>query len=115
MTTVHPSKIRKAQVSSGLKWTPTKWFQIDPLKAGFNKGNSVIWLFSQSVPHLGLKPYQYVRFDVALFPFLTEDPSMTEKYYKKLQPGERLLNFMGMPHVLFKGRLSISILKVFEV
>ncbi len=41
--TVHPRKIKKAQVTAGLQWHQVKWFQIDPIEEGFNEENAVIW------------------------------------------------------------------------
>jgi hypothetical protein len=115
MTAVHPEKIRDYFKLTGVVQRKTKWFKLDPYDLDPEKGT--IYLYNEwrmggknnfsaknFVPFapLDLRKYNF-------FPQKTLDYLMEE-----VEAGRQPFMFHHVPHVLYKGSISVKGVKVIE-
>lgn len=110
LSPVHPARIREALVEVGYAWRPRAWFELDPSALGFNEENSVIYFTGRrkkgdfKTTQTQFEPYSPDRLTQ-----LTRLPQMTVNHYQSAQnDGQPILLFHGVPHILHRGSIDIS-------
>lgn len=116
---LHPSQIMEQRIKAGLEWTQTTWYEIDPVKAGFDSSNATIWLMLPGGYNDAgelLKPEHFVPFSLeALGQFQSLTPEAIDAYRTSVEKKTTFLLFNRVPHVFFKGTIDITQHKVIEV
>ncbi|WP_349295663.1 hypothetical protein ABEB22_14305 (plasmid) [Thioclava sp. 'Guangxiensis'] len=110
---VHPEAIRAAFVEAGHTWPKegVTFLGINADHAGFSTDDTVIWLYENAGPNADLAaakkdvvPYSADR--VARFSVL---PDRTRDYLREMKATDRRpLLFVGVPHVLHRGRVALD-------
>jgi hypothetical protein len=111
---VHPEKIEAALKPAGFRPSKLKWYEIDPQECNFNSSNTVIYISPMRdrndfmTDESDFEPFSLERLSQ-----LNEVPAATIEYFTKAkEQGERPLLFHHIPHILFRGSLSIDGLRV---
>lgn len=106
---VHPRYIKQLFKEEGIKLPLFRWFEI-PL-GKLNLSYTAVYLFHQ------LRPYgdhndedtDFVMLSDIPFEPLTHPPELLREHIQMAQSeGRRPFPFMGIPHILYKGTLSIA-------
>lgn len=110
---LHPRLVGEALVRAGFSHQPRKWFAVDPVRHGFTKSNSSLYLH---LPHAASEQAEdFVDFLPAQLAQFQALPEATVQYYLECKSkGVRPLLFAWVPHVLFRGRLEIAALETIE-
>jgi hypothetical protein len=114
---VHPGKIQQLLTEVGYARKPRRYYEIDPLKKGFDTTNAVIFLHQRvKLEKFQLEEADFRVFHLAELSSLGEIPEATVTYYREMfEQGKRPLTYLYVPHILYQGRLDISDVKVIEV
>ena len=112
-STVHPEGIRDAILKTGHPWPKAgrRFLVIDPARAKFNERNTVIYLAADTGPTTDFvtpKP-DVVSYDPALLAKHTHVKTGTLDYLCEMRAAnQRPLLFVGIPHVLHRGPISLE-------
>jgi len=113
---VHPAKIKAAMEEAGLKIGPHKWkfFEIDT--ALLSPSNTIIWEYREHhhSPFI-MNKSECIPFEPHLLEKYTEIGEWTRRYYKEVKPGTRVLPYVGIAHVLYKGQLNVEDVTIIDV
>ncbi len=111
---IHPLKIKKTLSDFGISWEPGDWFEIAPDQLKSMETNGVIYK---------TKPKEKGNFSIEedeIFDLNVESLSeaqmitdITLAHYQRYKEGKEkyLFTFHGIPHILYKGVISVHSLK----
>ena len=104
LTPVHPQKTRNALRRAGIPWSVLTYYEI-PVSM-FNPDNAVMMYWARG--NLVFEQFGLVPIDR-----YSEIPFETIDYYKKCSPEAPFLQ-QFVPHVLYRGQLNITGLRIVE-
>lgn len=105
LSPVHPTRVVEAYQELGYKLTSI-CYQIDAGTLDANK--TVIYWYKYLDFRDRQKPDNFERFSVDKLTSISELPQVTKKYYQSMfEKGERPLQYVGVPHILYKGSINI--------
>ncbi|MBE9064770.1 hypothetical protein [cf. Phormidesmis sp. LEGE 11477] len=111
---VHPTLIRAGLLTAGFELRPMQWFEADPIALAFNPNNTTIYLHPPK-DRLDFTKMadDFQPFDYELLEDFSGLPAATLAYYRESKEENRFpLLFHRVPHVLYRGSLSIQSLRV---
>ena len=107
LTAVHPKKIKDALDTD----KTFQYYQIDPHR--LTPDNTVVYRYDQTGPLTKEDVTTYNPNKVAGY---AELPEETKEYYQEMQKqGKRPLLFVHVPHILYKGSITVSDAEVITV
>jgi len=108
---VHPRDVKKALMDAGRKEAiEQRYFEIDP--HALDPASTVVYLY----PDREKSPSDFVPYDPERVAEYSKLPDATASYYAdKIAKGERPLLYVRVPHILFKGSLETSGIRVISV
>lgn len=111
---IPPTELKSALLEAGMKDKEWSFYQIDPLSLDLK--NTVTYLHDDighiSVPDVS----EFVAFRSQDLPELSKIPDTTKQYWKEqYDRGVKPLIFLGIPHILYKGLIDVSVAKVVTV
>jgi hypothetical protein len=114
---IHPSLVCNELNRRGIRIEQSRWFEIDPEQHGFSSLNTSIFLHPvREFGDFEQRDEDFAEFSLESLDLYRELPQATSKYFEECaRDGENPLIFLWVPHVLFRGELKISSLKVIEV
>ena len=114
---VHPSKVQWALGQAGFPPKKRRYFEIDPFEKGLNATNAVIFLHERiKLNKFQLQEEDFRAFNPEALNELREIPETTQLYYRKMfEQGKRPLVYLYVPHILYRGILDLSGVRVIEV
>ncbi len=115
-STVHPAKIKAAMEESGHTIGSRKWRYFEVDAAFFSPSNTVIWEYRERHrTRLLIDESECFPFEARLLGKYTEVGKWTRRYYAEVKPGARVLPYVGIAHVLYKGHLNVEGVTIIEV
>lgn len=117
-TSVHPSAIKHGFLSVGKTWKTLKWGQIDIQKGYFSADNTVVYYpdVSREIGNFTLQPDRFSLFEPARIITTYELPQVTIAYYRECVTNQTtIFAWRGLPHILYRGSISIDDIEVIEV
>jgi hypothetical protein len=109
LSPVHPGRVAELARGWGLGWCETEWFEFDPRALKFSAADTAVFRYTDTSISTVLPAEQFERFDVEKLCEMSEIPDRTREYYASMSRGDgRYLIFVGVPHVLHKGSLSVA-------
>ena len=113
---VHPAKIKAAMEEAGHKVGSRRWRYFEVDSAFFSPENAVIWEYRERQgPPFPINESECLPFEPRLLSKYTEVGKRTRRYYAGIKPGVRILPYVGIAHVLYKGHLNVEGVKIIEV
>ena len=113
---VHPAKIKAAMEEAGHTVSSRRWRYFEVDAAFFSPDNAVIWEFRERQgPHIPIDESEGLPYEPRLLVKYTEVGEWTQRYYAEVKPGARVLLYVGIAHVLYKGHLNVEGVKIIEV
>ncbi len=111
---VHPSLVKEALIEAGrTKSFDIEFFEVDPHL--LTSENTIVYLYRHSNMEDKLKEDNFAKYnpdDIAQYSPL---PQETKDYYKEmLSQDKKPLLFHRVPHILFKGSLDTSKIKIIK-
>ncbi|WP_298973067.1 hypothetical protein [uncultured Roseobacter sp.] len=112
-STVHPEAIRDAMLRAGHSWPDNgrRFFGVSVDEAGFSAGNTVIWRYEDAGPaaDIAAAKSDIVPYSPGCVAELDALHHRTEKYFQEMHAlGCRPLLFVGVPHLLHRGPVSLK-------
>ncbi len=112
-STVHPSRIRDAMIQTGHGWPDhgVRFLAIRSDSPMFAAGNTVIWQYTDTMRTDITKPKaDVVPYTLNALAELNELQAGTLTYLRKMKgEGHRPLLFVGVPHVLHRDKIPLSL------
>jgi len=113
---VHPAKIKAAREEAGHTFGSRRWRYFEVDGAFFSPDNAVIWEYRERQgPHFPIDESECLPYDPRLLVKYTEVGEWTRRYYAGIKPGARVLPYIGVAHVLYKGHFNVEGVKIIEV
>ncbi len=114
---VHPARIQTALAAAGFARKRRRYFEIDPLGKGFNAANAVIFYHQRiTLEAFRLEEADFQAFHPEGLKTLGEVPAATMAYYREsFQRGKRPLVYLYVPHILYRGTLDSTGIRIIEV
>jgi|TARA_B100001964_G_C13930059_1_gene464148 hypothetical protein len=114
LSAVHPQKIENELKKFGSALRGRKFFQIDPNL--LEPKNTTVYLFKQTDSKDKFVPENWTEYNPNDLEKYNKPSNKTIDYYKRtLAEGERPLLWLFIPHILYKGSIDTSKLKIIEV
>ena len=106
---VHPSEIKGALLKAG-KDMLFEFYEIDPHL--LNPTLTTVYLYNRPKG----EPKEFIPFDPDALEQYSKFPDQTKEYYSKMiSAGKDPLLFHLVPHILYKGSIDISTVKILNV
>jgi hypothetical protein len=105
---VHPGEIHAALVRAGHHSSPGRWFEV-PITP-FTNENTVLYLpkaYKTTPPFLAYSPETLLQHTVF--------PPFQEVLYRQVAPGNPVLLFNGIIHVMYKGVIDLHDVRIITV
>jgi hypothetical protein len=113
LSPVHPGELAEALEAAGLELERRRFFEVDA--ARLDPGRTLVFLNSTDREHR-FDDGQWSWFEPGLVSPLTRLPEATRAYYAQCaRAGASPRLFAYVPHVLFRGSLDVTGLRVVEV
>ena len=113
---VHPTKIRAAMEEAGHTTGSHKWRYFEVNAAFFSPDNTIIWEYRERPhPHFQIDENECLPYETRLLDNYTEVGEWTRRYYAEHKHSARVLGYMGIAHVLYKGHLNVDEVRIIEV
>lgn len=116
---VHPKLIRGAIDATGHAWPsePTLWIEASPSSIGMTRENAAVYLpRPREQGDFTVEDSDFKPFSQSLLAEINELPSQTVAYYRECaSTGERPFLFHLIPHVLYKGIVALTDVKVLRI
>lgn len=108
-TPLHPAQVAQLARSEGLVWHEAKWFEIDPVAAGFTSANTAVFRYANIDLEYPIPRDEFESFDIERLALMCDLPQPTRDYYRSIPRGSsRYFIFAGVPHVLHRGSVDIE-------
>lgn len=106
LSPVHPSDIKNA-LGSAFRPRGFRFYVIDPVI--LNPEKTIVYLSDEGKS--GIK--NFVQFNVESLPEYSKFPERTQRHYDDfIAKGKQPLLFDGIPHILYKGSIEVTDLKI---
>ena len=105
---VHPRDIRAALARAGHHRPPWRWFEIPIMP--FTSENTVLYLpkaYETTPPFLAYSPETLLQY--------TAFPPLQEALYRQIAPGNPVILFNGIVHVMYRGVIDLQDVHVITV
>jgi hypothetical protein len=113
---VHPAKIKAAMEEAGHTTGYRRWRYFEVNAAFFSPNNTVIWEYRERPhPHFPIDESECLPYEPRLLGKYTEVGDWTRRYYTEVKPGARVLPYVGIAHVLYRGHLNVQEVKMIEM
>ena len=113
---VHPAKIKAAMEEAGHTTGYRRWRYFEVNAAFFSPNNTVIWEYHERPhPHFPIDESECLPYEPRLLGKYTEVGEWTRRYYTVVKPGARVLPYVGIAHVLYRGHLNMEEVKMIEM
>ncbi|MDR3546937.1 MAG: hypothetical protein P4M11_01445 [Candidatus Pacebacteria bacterium] len=111
LTAVHPSMVKKAYEETGFKFDlPFRFYEIEPEALDPKRATVMLFPEHRSEPNV-YRPYSPANIDQ-----YSEFPERTMAYYEAMfSEGVLPLLFLFIPHILYRGTLNVSNLRIIKV
>ncbi|MBP6904494.1 MAG: class I SAM-dependent methyltransferase [Candidatus Pacebacteria bacterium] len=104
---IHPEEIKKALIEAGIQTREGKFYQIDP--AIFPVEDTTVYLYRHSKKENNMEPENFTSYDPTALEQYASVSEGTKAYYKEMyEKGERPLLYVKVPHILYKGSITIK-------
>jgi hypothetical protein len=114
---VHPRHIRDAYIAVGKTWPGLKWFEVDTVALNFTPENTVFFHsdMSREKGDFSIDKEAFEPFKPDLLANMREMPPHTLDYYKEAAAaGEPIFTWMGITHVMHRGRIAFDDMRSFQ-
>ena len=82
----------------------------------FSPNNTVLWEYRERPhPHFPIDESECLPYEPRLLGKYTEVGEGTRRYYTEVKPGARVLPYVGIAHVLYRGHLNVQEVKMIEM
>jgi hypothetical protein len=113
---VHPTKIKAAMEEAGHIFGYSRWRFFEMDAAFFSPSNTVIWEYRERHrKRFLIDESECFPYEPHLLDRYTKVGEWTRRYYAEVKPGFRVLPYVGIAHVLYKGHLDVEEVKIIEV
>lgn len=114
LSPVSPTDLKSALLEAGMQEKEWSFYQIDP--GILDPTNTVTYLHKNidqmAVPDVS----EFVPFRFKDLPELSQIPETTKQYWKEqYDGGVKPLIFLGIPHILYKGSIDVSVTEIVTV
>lgn len=108
LTAVHPQVVKDAMVEAGYKGNyQVTCYEIDPYS--LDPKNTVVYLYIKEPKNGECYPEEFVPFDPDTVEQYAAIPQVTKDYYRTcLSEGRMPLAFPWVPHIFYKGPISVK-------
>jgi hypothetical protein len=116
LTPVHPDLVKKALIEAGRQEELSfQCYEIDP--STLEPERAVIFKSTMSTDNDELsQASNFVPFSSDVLKEYSEIPEISKEYYRNtLAAGSKPFLFRGIPHILYKGRLDVSGIKIITI
>lgn len=112
-STVHPAMIRAAFIDTGHDWPRRgiRFLVVDADRAGFTTDDTAIWLYKDAGPttDMAAAKTDVVPYTADRIAHLTTLHDRTVGYLREMKAADRRpFLFVGIPHVLHRGAVSLD-------
>jgi len=114
LSAVHPQQLRDASEKVGFRLPESfRSFEIDPHLLDPDK--TAVWLFRERFQSKYIVPGNYARFDPDDIASYADIGERTLNYYREeVAAGRNPFLFIYVPHILYKGTLDVSAMRIVE-
>jgi len=112
LSPINPKDIKNALLEAGADLKNNfSFYQIDP--SYLDKNNTTVYLYGPDSNLNQINSDDFENYDPKNIKKYSKIPSDTKKYYRELiSMGKKPLLFYRLPHILYKGTINITELKV---